>query len=139
MHLDFVPVLRLVLDGSQIRGLCITCKGCALLAHHFGASYRAGVYRLKSLRYLSDRETGLLLEQERHGRNYLEALGMFGDIGKFQEQRYRDRELRNEVAHLAIEAYRRGEVSRDRVLEPSKTLRITGDILFNLAEAARER
>lgn len=122
---------------APARSQRITYKDNALLAHHFGVSYQAAVYRLKSLRYISGRETGHLLEQERFGRKYLKALGMFADVGEREQQRYWDRELRNEIAHLAIEAYRRDEISRGRVLELSATLRIAGDTLLNLADAAR--
>ncbi len=122
---------------APARSQRITYKDNALLAHHFGVSYQAAVYRLKSLRYISGRETGDLLEQERFGRKYLKALSMFADVGEREQQRYWDRELRNEIAHLAIEAYRREEISRGRVLELSATLRIAGDTLLNLAEAAR--
>ena len=62
---------------------------------------------------------------------------MFGDVGEPEQRRYWDRELRGEIAHLAIEAYRRGEISRGRALELSKTLGIDGDILLRLAETAR--
>ena len=96
---------------------------------------RAG--RARSLRNISERECGELLDRECFGRKYLKALSMFGDVGEREKQRYWDRELRNEIAHLAIEAYRREEISRGRVLELSKTLRIAGDTLLNLAEAAR--
>lgn len=122
---------------APARSQRITYKDNALLAHHFGVSYQAAVYRLKSLRYISGRETGHLVEQERFGRKYLKALGMFADVGEREQQRYWDRELRNEIAHLAIEAYRRDEISRGRVLELSATLRIAGDTLLNLADAAR--
>ena len=122
---------------TPARSQRITYKDNAMLAHHFGVSYQAAVYRLKSLRYISASESGELLDQEHFGRKYLKALNMFGDVGKRENQRYSDRELRNEIAHLAIEAYRREEISRGRVLELSKTLRITGDTLLSLAEAAR--
>ncbi len=122
---------------ASARSQRITYKDNALLAHHFGVSYQAAVYRLKSLRYISGRESGDLLERERFGRKYLKALSMFADVGEQEKQRYWDRELRNEIAHLAIEAYRREEISRGRVLELSATLRIAGDTLLNLAEAAR--
>ena len=115
----------------------IACKDSALLAHRFGVSYRAAVYRLKSLRYISDRESKDLLGQERFGRSYLKELGMFADVGEQEEQHYRDRELRSEVAHLAIEAYRREEISRGRLLELSAILSVTGDTLLSLGEAAR--
>jgi len=115
----------------------ITYKDNAMLARHFGVSYQAAAYRLKSLRYLSDRECGHLLNQARFGRDYLKALGMSDDVGEHEKQHYRDRELRSKIAHLAIEAYRRGKISRGRILELSKILRIAGNTLLDLAEAAR--
>ena len=122
---------------SPPRSQRITYKDNAMLAHHFGVSYQAATYRLKSLRYISNRECSNLLDQERFGRQYLKALRIPGDLGKREGQQYRDRELRSKIAHLAIEAYRREEISRGRVLELSKTLQIAGDTLLNLAEAAR--
>ncbi len=115
----------------------ITYKDNALLAHHFGVSYQAASYRLKSLRYISDKECRSLLDQEDFGRKFLTALSMFCEVGEPERPRCWDRELRSEIAHLAIEAYRREEISRGRVLEMSKMLRIDGDILISLAEAAR--
>lgn len=115
----------------------VTYKDCAMLANHFGVTYRAATFRMKSLQHISDRECDAILDRERFGRMYLKALGIFSDVGKREQQQYRDRELRNEVAHLAIEARRRDKVSRARILELSKALRIPGDTLLNLAEAAR--
>ncbi len=122
---------------TPARSQRITYKDNALLAHHFGVSYQAAVYRLKSLRYISGRECIDLLEREHFGREYLKVLSMFADVGEREKKRYWDRELRSEIAHLAIEAYRRGEISRGRVLELGATLRIAGDTLLHLAEAAR--
>ena len=122
---------------SPARWQRITCKDIAILAHHFGVSYQAALYRLRSLRHLSHPGSRELLDQEDFGREYLKALDMFGDIGEPEQRRYWDRELRGEIAHLAIEAYRRGEISRGRALELSKTLGIDGDILLRLAETAR--
>ena len=116
----------------------VTYKDCAMLANHFGVTYRAAVFRMTSLQHISDRERDAILDRERFGRMYLKALGIFSDVGKREQQQYRDRELRNEIAHLAIEAWRRDKVSRARILELSKSLRIPGDTLLNLAEAARE-
>ena len=62
---------------------------------------------------------------------------MFGDVEELEAPEYRDRELRSEIAHLAIEAVRREEISRGRVLELSKILGMKADILLRLAEAAR--
>ncbi len=113
----------------------ITCNDIAILAHHFGVSYQAALYRLKSLRHISHPESRNLLEQEGFGREYLKALDMFGDVGEPEQRQYWDRELRSEIAHLAIEAYRREEISRGRVLELGGALGIDGDVLLRLAEA----
>ena len=122
---------------APTRSQHIAYKDIALLAHHFGVSYQAAVYRLRCLRYISERECGEFVNREHFGRKYLKALSMFGDVGEREEQRHWDRKLRSEIAHLAIEAYRREEISRGRVLELSKTLRIDGDTFLQLAEAAR--
>ncbi len=122
---------------SPPRSQRINYKDVAMLAHHFGASYQATLYRLKSLRYITHPESLELLGQEDFGRQLLRELSMFGDVEDPEEPQYRDRELRSEIAHLAIEAYRREEISRSRVLELSKTLGIKGDLLLRFAEAAR--
>ena len=114
----------------------ITYKDNAMLAHHFGVSYQAAAYRLKSLRYISARECSNLIDRAGVGREFLVALSKFDELGKPEQQEHWDRELRSEIVHLAIEAYRREEISRGRILELSKTLRIKGDTLLNLAEAA---
>lgn len=114
----------------------ITYKDAAVIAHHFGVSYQAAAYRLKSLRHVSQQGLEDLLAQEDFGRQYLDALHMFADVGEQEQRVYWDRELRSEIAHLAIEAYRREEISRGRLLELNKTLKIDGQLLLDLAEAA---
>jgi Zn-dependent peptidase ImmA (M78 family)/transcriptional regulator with XRE-family HTH domain len=116
----------------------ITYKDVAHVARRFGVSYQAALFRLKSLRHISQQAVEDLLRREDAGRSYLRALDMYGDLEDPEEKKYWDRELRSEVAHLAIEAYRRGEISRGRLLEISKSLRISGQVLVDLAEAARE-
>ena len=122
---------------SAPRSQRITYKDVAIVAHHFGVSYQAALYRLKSLRHVSQPESVELLEHEDFGRQYLNALSMFGDVGEQEQRQYWDRELRSEIAHLAIEAYRREEISRGRLLELSKSLDIPGETLLELAEVAR--
>ena len=122
---------------SSARSQRINYKDIAMLAHHFGASYQAALYRLKSLRHITHPESLELLGQEDFGRQFLRELSMFSDVEEPEEPQYRDRELRSEIAHLAIEAYRREEISRGRILELSKTLGMEGDVLLRLAEAAR--
>lgn len=117
----------------------IMYKDIAMLAHHFGVSYQAALYRLKSLRYVSQRESEELLEQADLGRQYLKVLILFeeADAGENEQPRYRNRDICREVAHLAIEAYRREEISRGRILELSEILGISGEELLDFAEAAR--
>ena len=113
----------------------ISYKDCAMLANEFGVTYTAAAIRLKSLQFISDDECESILDHERFGRMYLKALGMFSELGKRELQQYRDRELRNKIAHLAIEAHRRGKVPDGHILELSKPLRIPGDTLLNLSIA----
>ena len=116
----------------------ITYKDVALVAHHFGVSYQAALYRLKSLKHVSQRDSDGLLEREGFGREYLKLLDMLDELEEPEQRRYWDRELRSEIAHLAIEAYRREEISRGRLLELGKTLEIDGGSLLSLAEVAHE-
>lgn len=123
---------------SPPRSQRITFKDVALVAHHFGVSYQAALYRLKSLRHVSQSETDELLKREEFGRSYLRELHLFADLEEPEERRYWNRELRNEIAHLAIEAYRRELISRGRILELGGILEISGEKLLELAEAACE-
>ena len=52
----------------------ITCKDVVIVARRFGVSYRASVYRLRSLRYVSQAECADLLEREELGRDFLRVL-----------------------------------------------------------------
>ena len=74
---------------------------------------------------------------EQYGREYLRALDLLDDLEAPENNRRRwNRELRTEVAHLGIEAYRQGEISRGRLLEVGKPIDFQGDELLVLAEAA---
>ena len=120
---------------SPARSQRINYKDIAMLAHRFGVSYQAALYRLKSLRHISHAAVrGVSWNSEEFGRQLLRELSMAGNV---EEPEHRDRELRSEIAHLAIEAYRREEISRGRVLELSKMLGMKADVLLRLAEAAR--
>ena len=120
---------------SPARSQRITYKDIAILGRHFGVSYQAALYRLKSLRYISQPESQELLDQDDFGRHYLKVL--FEDVDETEQRRYWNRDIRSELAHLAIEAYRREEISRGRILELSEILDIPGDTLLDFAQAAR--
>lgn len=114
----------------------ITYQDVAIIAHHFGVSYQAAVYRLRSLRHITQQRCDSLLAQESDGKNYLCALNMFDDLEKQEDKKLWDRELRNQLAHLSIEAYRREEISRGRLLELGDEIGIGGSVLYDLAKAA---
>lgn len=111
----------------------------AYIAHRFGVSYEAAVFRLKSLRRISPAESEALRTPAKQdaGRDYLRALELLDDLEGTDNPKRGSRELRSRIAHLAIEAYRRGEISRGRLLDLSKALDMEGRKLFELAEAAR--
>lgn len=121
----------------------ITYKEAATLAHHFGVSYQAAVYRLRSLNFLNQKECAGLLEQEDHGKAYLRLLGMLSDL---EEEKERDslsvqkRELKGQIINLAIEAYRREEFSRGQLIDLSDDLGLDNsekEILLDLAAQAK--
>ncbi len=113
----------------------ITYQDAAIIAHHFGTSYQAAIYRLRNLNCISLQECDLLLKKENDGKNYLCALNMFSDLETNEDEKLWDRELRIELVHLAIEAYRREEISRGRILELGDQIGIGGKTLYQLAQA----
>ena len=118
----------------------VTCKDVAIVARRFGVSYRASVYRLRSLRYVSQAECADLPEREDLGRDYLRVLSMReeqNEAVRAEDSRTRYRELRAEIANLAVEAYRREEISRGRLLELSKLLGTDGRKLLDIGETLR--
>ena len=133
-----------VASGEQIeaesrpapRSQRVIYKDVALVAHHFSVSYQAALYRLLNLQHVSQPESVRLLGHEDYGRQYLNTLHISDETVE-QEQQYWGRGLHSEVAQLAIEAYRREQISGGRLLELSKSLDIPGQTLLKLAEVAR--
>lgn len=121
------------------RSQTIGFQDVAFVAHRFGVSYQAAVYRMKSLRYINQPESAQLLspELEAAGKDYLRALHLFEDLEEPVKAERGTRELRSRVAHLGLEAYRLGEISRGRLLDVGRTIGVDGRKLLDLAEAAR--
>ena len=80
-----------------------------------------------------------LLSREAVGKDFLESLNMFNDLEGKDDKSLIERELRSQVARLAIEALRREEISRGRLLDLGKLLGIPGAKLVAWAEAARRK
>lgn len=114
--------------GSQT----LTYKEAATLAHHFGVSYKAMTYRIRNLEWINQKECEELLGQEIFGRQYRDLLGL--DPEEAEPQAHR--ELNSQIAYLAIEAFRRDEISRGRLLELSDLLELDGQRFLGLATAA---
>lgn len=121
------------IPGSQE----ITYQDVAIIAHHFGVSYQAATYRLRSLDRIGKKECDDLLQKEALGRDYLQVLNLNEDL-EGQDTAKPDRELVTQVVHAAVEAYRREEITDARILDISKRLGIHGQRLLALAKAARD-
>lgn len=119
--------------GSQ----AVTFQDVAILAHHFGVSYQAATYRLRSLNIVSQQDCANLLKQESAGKDYLDFLKMLDDLDQPENKERQDRELKSQVVHLAFEAYRRDAISRGKLLDISKKLELPGRKLIELAEVAK--
>ncbi len=113
----------------------ISPQGIAWIAHYFGVSYQAAVYRLQNLGYFKAKERDQLLKEESKGRDYLRVL--FLQDHETIEQASQNRELKAQIAYLVIEAFQRNEISRGRLLDLSKLLQLPGKELLQLAEAGK--
>lgn len=119
--------------GSQ----AITYQDAAALARHFGVSYEAAVWRLKSLGHIGQAETDALIGQKDIGKRYIRLLGFLDILDEGELPKVNEVELRNQLARLALEAYRQEEISRGRLAEISRKLSIDPSEMIDLAEAAR--
>jgi hypothetical protein len=86
----------------------------AELAEHFGVSRLTTLYRLRNLRLLSDAEFDHLKQHEDigHGR----AIARMLQLPEIDEEEARD-EYRHRFLSLALEAFRRNEISRGKLSE----------------------
>ena len=119
---------------SAPRSQRISCQLVAMTAHHFGVSYQATCYRLKTLRYVNKEEMQGLLEQEQTGLPFLDMLKMRQDLEGKDDRQTLDRELLREVVNLAIEAYGRGEISKGKLLDIGSILKDPSKELLKFAE-----
>jgi hypothetical protein len=104
-----------------------------LLAHHFGASRLSALYRLRNLRLVSEAEFETLKAQDDAGKG--------SQLAKLLGLPEPDHaEIRNEFQHrflgLALEAFRREEISRGKLKELAALAEITDDDFDQLVEGA---
>jgi Zn-dependent peptidase ImmA (M78 family)/DNA-binding XRE family transcriptional regulator len=126
-------------SGSQK----LTYQVVASLSRYFGVSYQAAVYRLQDLGWINQTERQALLEHEVLGNDYLRLLQITDaiDDGQITDNAAgprQDQELMERIVYLAIEAFRREEISSERLLDLADKLNVDGPMLVELAEAARQ-
>jgi len=114
----------------------ITYQDIVALAHHFDVSYPVAVYRLSDLGFINAGEKTSLLERAVLGSRLLSAMDHFGD--ERQATTKPERDLVGQIVRLAIEAYRRKEVSQGWLRDLGDQLEMPAEELVELAEAAAE-
>lgn len=120
------------IPGSQH----ITYQDVAALAHYFDVSYPAAVYRLNDLKHISDEEKSRLIDRAAIGSRPLGPTKGAND--KRRAKRKPDRDFTSQIVRLAIEAYRREQVSQGWLRDLSGKLNMSAEDLVELAEAAVE-
>ena len=110
----------------------ITYHDIARIAHSFGVSYPAVVYRLRSLNLVSYSESEALSARYKEGKDFLKLLNMLSDLEATEDAKLWDRELRSDLVQLMLEAYRRHEISRGFVMELAEKIGISGKSLCDL-------
>ena len=128
--------------GSQV----VTYQDIATVGRKFGSPYRAVVFRLLGLGMITEGDTKDLLGDKRQA-----AAGRFEALFGAEPQAGRARsagtvepsealDLKAEVVHLAVEAYRRQVIKKDRLGSLAERLRLpelSEAKLLELAEAGR--
>ena len=87
----------------------------ALLSHHFGASRISALYRLKNLRLIDEREFQRLKAQEDAGAG--KAVAEFLAAPELSGEQSSREDFRRRFLGLALEAYRREEITQGKLNE----------------------
>jgi Zn-dependent peptidase ImmA (M78 family)/DNA-binding XRE family transcriptional regulator len=104
----------------------------AELAEHFGVSRLAALYRLRNLRLVSDSEFEHLKQIEDQG--YGRAVARLLQLPEVNEEEARD-EYRHRFLSLALEAFRRDEISRSKLSELGNMIGLADTELAELLES----
>jgi Zn-dependent peptidase ImmA (M78 family)/DNA-binding XRE family transcriptional regulator len=118
-------------EGSQT----ITYLDVRAIARRFGVSYESAVWRLRNLDHLNAAAANTLLAQKDLKPRLDDILKMSVDDIQPPPDR-EETELPNQIVRLAVEAFRRGEISHGRLRELATGLNLRADALIELAEAA---
>lgn len=89
------------------------------LAHHFGVSYEAALYHLLNLRLLTKEQQETLLAQREVAKSVSRALRLPRPDNESRET------LAEQILALSLEAYRRGLISRRKLLELADAAKVS--------------
>ncbi|MES1240132.1 MAG: helix-turn-helix transcriptional regulator [Acidobacteriota bacterium] len=109
-----------------------------LLAHHFGVSRLAAVYRLRNLRLISQGELDVLLQEEQEGRGkeIERSLCLLGALDENESRMANPKDFQSRFLALAIEVYRRGKISRGKLSELASMAGFSLPVLTRVLQAA---
>lgn len=109
-------------NGGVIHGEIRTAPGSqeiqlydvVQLAHHFGVSRLAAIFRLNNLKMVSDDDVQRMRKLEEDGKG--KELAKLLDLPELDHQKARN-EFRRRFLGLAMEAYRRGQITKAKLRE----------------------
>jgi Zn-dependent peptidase ImmA (M78 family)/transcriptional regulator with XRE-family HTH domain len=127
---EAVQVEQRAVPGSQD----IQLYDVALLAHHFGASRIAALYRVKNLRLIDEREFQRLKAEEESGAG--QTIATFLAAPEVPSDPSRD-DFRRRFLALALEAYRREEITRSKLAELAAMVRLAPNELEAALSSAK--
>ena len=125
---------RFDVDGREApNSQVITFQDAQVLASSYGVSYEVAVYQLNTLRFIDRAETQRLLSVSSLAKRY--ALLIDNGLNDASAYGHEGPELKSQILHLALEAFRREEISRGRLIDIGRSLKIAADKLIELVDA----
>ena len=108
-----------------------------LMAHHFGVSRLAALYRLKNLGVISQAKLDELLreEQEGRGKEVEQSLRLAVPREEKKKRPASSKDFRSRFLALAIEAYRREKISRGKLSELASIVDFSSSALDRVLRA----
>jgi|SRR6266851_589583 len=88
------------------------------MAFYFGVSYESALWRLKTLKLLSEEERSKLASQSESAKEFRKLLR--NQTGRPQRPATREGKFQHKLLMLALEAFRLGEISRSKLREIAK-------------------
>ena len=118
---------------SRTESQTIAYQDAAVLAGHFGVSYKTAVWRLKNLYYINSREAAELAAKNDIGKAHIQIIEHELPF-KITSSEACEWEIHSQLKHLSIEAFCQEEISRGRLVEIGRKLEIDSDEMLELAE-----